>query len=202
MGTIGEVIYTSTTEIIGQCRRNCSPPSYGSFILLGKQKECVGVVYNVETTWIDPNRRPLALGIEEDQIPRMHPQLAALVRSQFHALLIGTMTNRAFEYGLPQTPPILHAQVEVCNSEQIQRIGGDLGFLRMIYASGKSSTEDLLLSVCRCILEAFDRKRNIAIHLGKAVTELYRDDYDTLKRFIARLEQWQQTSNKIPEFLV
>ncbi|RJP30180.1 MAG: hypothetical protein C4527_10200 [Candidatus Omnitrophota bacterium] len=187
---IGEVVNTSTTEIVGQCRRNGRPPAFGSFIQVGVEICRIGVVYNVETTSIDPNRRPSALGLSEEQLQRSYPQLSSLLRSQFQALLIGWLSDNRFVYGLPQTPPSLHAQVQPCRDEVIRCISRDLGFLRLIYASGKSATEDLLLGVCRSIIEAHERKRTEAVRVGKAVSELYRDDYDTLKRFITRLESW------------
>ncbi len=193
MKTTGEVIYTSTTEIIGQCRQNCRPPDFGSFIRVGKEAPCIGVVYNAETTSIDPNRRPMALGLPEDQLPQAYPQLASLLRSQFHALLVGLMDKDGFQYCLPRTPPTLHAQVNECLDDEIRTVSQDLGFLRLIYASGKSSTEDLLLSVSRCMIEAQGWKREEAIRIGKAVSEIYRDDYDTLKRIINRLESWLVT---------
>jgi len=187
---IGEVILTSTTEFVGQCRRNGQPPAHGAFIRVGREKRCVGVVYNVETTSIDPNRRPMALEIPEEEIPKAYPQLAGLLRSQFHAVAVGEYDRNAFRFGLPETPPALHARIELCDESEIREIGRDYGFLRLLYNSGKPSPEELLLSACRKIIDAHGGKREEAVRLGKAISELFRDEYDTLRRLLARLESW------------
>jgi len=185
---LGEIIYTSTTEIVGQCVRNQPSPAYGAFIRAGRENACIGVVYNIETASIDPHRRPSALGVPEDQLQQLYPQLAGLLRSEFQALLIGSLNEIRFQFGLPAIPPPLHAETRECGDEEVRRIGGDLGFLRLLYSSGKSSAEELLVSACRRLLSAYSWERSCAVRIGKAVSELFRDDYDSLRRIAARLE--------------
>ncbi len=186
----GELIFTSTTEITGQSLLEKPPFSFGAFVSAGQTIRCAGIVYNVETSSIDPHRRPSALGLSEDDFARHYPQYQMLLRSQFQAVLIGTFDATAFRYGLPATPPPLHAQVSECSRDEIREIGNDLGVLRLLFASGKSSPEELLLSTCQRILDADDRNRDTAVRIGKALSDLYRDDYDTLRRTIHRLESW------------
>lgn len=191
----GEVVFTSTTEIIGQCASLDAPFAYGSFVAAGKSNPCIGVVYNLETTSIDPGRRPAAIGVSEEDLPRLYPQLAGLLRCQFHALLIGRFSSDGFRYGLPGTPPALHSQVIACSSKQLQQIGQDLNFLRLIYASGKIAMEELLLSACRHLFESLtpdspSARRLEMVRMGKALCELYRDDYDSLRRMMGRVETW------------
>lgn len=187
---IGEIILTSTTEITGQCRREGPSFPYGSFIAAGREVRCIGVVYNVETTSIDPNRRPIALEKAEDEIARYYPQLQNLLRNQFQALLIGSIQKGAFRFGLPATPPGLHAQVTACTEEEIRAIGHQPGFLRILLDSGKSPTEELILGCCQHLLESLGWRSEHAERIGKALSDLYRDDYDTLRRIINRLESW------------
>lgn len=187
---LGELVFTSTTEITGQSLQDNPPFSFGAFVTAGKENRCAGVVYNVETTSIDPNRRPSALGLSEDDYARNYPQYKMLLRSQFQAVLIGTFEGDTFRYGFPATPPTLHAQVHGCTPDEIREIGRDLGVLRLLFASGKSSPEELLLCACQRILDACGRDRDTAVRLGKALSDLYRDDYDTLRRCIHRLELW------------
>ena len=187
---IGEIIVTSTSEITGQCRREWPIFEYGSLIAAGSPTGCIGIVYNVETTSIDPNRRPVALERSEGELERCFPHLKSLLRNQFQALLIGSMKNERFYYGLPATPPNLHAQVRLCTEEEIREIGEQPGFLRLVHDSGKSSSEELILSCCQHLLNALGWRDEHTIRIGKALSELYRDDYDTLRRLISRLELW------------
>ena len=190
MESIGEIIITSTSEITGQCRRGTPPFTYGSLISAGKTDRCMGVVFNVETTSVDPTRRATAFDMEEEQIRQRHPQLKMLLRNQFQALLIGSMHKNKFLYGLPATPPGLHAQIVPCSEDEIREIGANLGFLRLLYDSGKSSSEELILGCCRNLLDALGWRDEHAVRIGKALSDLYRDDYDALRRTINRLESW------------
>lgn len=186
----GEIIVTSTSEIIGQCRREGPVFAYGSYIAAGRDPRCIGVIYNVETTSLDPNRRPIALEKPEEEIERYYPQMKSLLRNQFQALLIGSMKNGMFRYGLPATPPGLHAQVTLCSEEEIRAIGDCPGFLRLLFDSGKSSSEELILSCCQHLLDSLGWRQEHTVRIGKALSDLYRDDYDTLRRLIQRLESW------------
>jgi hypothetical protein len=190
--SVGEVIVTNTSEIIGQCHRGVPTFEYGSFIMAGKTAQCVGVVYNVETASVDPNRRATAIEVDEDNLDKVHPHLKAMLRNQFYALLIGTMKNGKFQYGLPPTPPGLHAQVVPCSDDDILELRKQPGFLRIIHDSGKSSSEELILNCCRHLLYSFERNEK-ALSIGKALSDIYRDDYDALRRIINRLESWQNT---------
>lgn len=187
---IGEIIAASTSEITGQCRRERPVFAYGSYIAAGREPRCIGVVYNVETTSLDPNRRPIALERDEDELERNYPQLKSLLRNQFQAILIGTMQNGVFRYGLPSIPPGLHAQAIPCTEEEIRAIGEHPGFLRLLVDSGKSSPEELILCCCQRLLDALGWRNEHTLRIGKALSDLYRDDYDTLRRLIDRLESW------------
>lgn len=188
---LGEVIYTSTAEILGQSLPETGSFLYGSFVLAGKEFPCVAVVFNVETTSIDPHRRPMALGLPEEQIPQNFPYLSHLLRNQFQALLIGELHENGFYNGLPASPPAMHAQIRAASDSEIRRISQNLGFLRLLYNSGKSPVEELLAGVCRTLIRAHNNSREEMIRIGKAVSALYRDDYDTLRRLIGRLESKQ-----------
>lgn len=186
---IGEVIQTSTAEIAGECRRGQEGPAFGSLIVAGKAPACLAVVYNVETASPDSYRRPGALHMDEDEIPKKYPQLSLLLKKQFHALLIGEW-NGGLVYGLPRRPPALHAGVAICDEEMLRGAGAKLGFLRLLYDAGKPASEELLLCVCKTLLEAHGWRREEAVRIGKALSDLYRDDYETLRRITGRLEAW------------
>ena len=74
-------------------------------------------------------------------------------------------------------------------------IARDLGFLRLIFNFRKSPVEELLFAAGNSILNAVrnvnpQELKSEAVRLGKALCDLYRDDYDTLRRLMGRLETW------------
>ncbi|MBI1388774.1 MAG: hypothetical protein GC154_10040 [bacterium] len=187
---LGEIVQTSTVEITGHCHRGHEGPAFGAFISAGSDPACVAVVYNIETASLDSHRRPAALGIPEDEIPKRYPQLATLLKKQFQALLIGEWTRGAFRFGLPGRPPALHAGIKLCGDEELRGVMDDLGFLRWLRDSNRSAPEELMLWACKNLLEAHGWRREEAVRVGKAISDVYRDDYETLRRLIARLESW------------
>ena len=74
----GEIVFTSTTEIIIQSPMHTAPFAYGSFVLAGNNHmPCVGIIYNVETTSLDPGRKPMALGLSDEELLRLRPHSPA-----------------------------------------------------------------------------------------------------------------------------
>jgi hypothetical protein len=200
--TIGEIIQTSTREMMGQVWRKQQSPAFGSLVMAKvagpSNKECyaVGVVHNVQTTGADQSRLPAALEIAEEEIPMRHPQLSNLLRSYFHAYWIGLYTEsthkkdyKRFQPGLPNVPPQLHAGISCCIDDDIRVFFEDAGLFRNIYDASKGS-EELLIQVAVNVIEAYGSRPVEVVRIGKGFSTLYRDDYDTLRRIMARLERW------------
>jgi hypothetical protein len=185
---IGEVIYTSTTEITVQSQADVGPFCYGSLIRVGHESPCVGVIFNMETTSLDPHRRPMALGLPPGELEQTYPQFRHLLKNQFQALLIGQLLDSAFRYGLPAQPPRIHDHVRPCSQDEIQAISLEPGFLRLLQNSAKSVEEELLVSVCRTMIEAHQHDRRELVRIGKALSTIFHDNYDSLRRILTRLE--------------
>lgn len=188
-----EVVQAGAAEVSGQCRSGFGSPDFGSLILSGASHACVGVVYNVESVSLEPNRRPSALGLSQEELRRLHPQLSVLLREQFQALLIGTFDGNGFRYGLPARPPSLHSEIFLCEEDDIRVLGAEPTFLRLLYASNKPHTEELMLAVCKTLIESYGWRQEETVRIGKAVSEIYRDDYETLRRILSRMEAWLKT---------
>lgn len=186
----GEVVAVNTREITGQLWRGRRPPGYGTFVRIGEALRAVGVVHNIETLSLDASRRPMALERREAEIPRAFPQLPGLVRVQFQALLIGQYEGDRFRFGVPGTPPPLHAEIRGCLDGEIREIARDLGFFRFLLDAGSVNAEELILRTCHCVLEAHGHRREEAVRAGRALSDVFRDDYDALRRVMIRLEAW------------
>lgn len=200
--TIGEIIQTSTREMMGQVWRKQQAPAFGSLVMAkvaspsSKETYAVGIVHNVETTGADPSRLPAALEIDEKEIPMRHPQLSSLLRSYFHAYWIGLYTesthkndDKRFQPGLPNIPPQLHAGIALCIDDDIRMFFDDASLFRNVFDASKGS-EELLIQVAMNVIEAYGSRPVEVVRIGKGLSSLYRDDYDTLRRILTRLERW------------
>ena len=90
---LGEVVEASTTQIVAQCYELYTSPPLGSLVrcgtsdTTGEDGDAVyGIVYEVSTHSIDPGRRPIARGRDEDDedaVYEANPQLSRLLSTEF-----------------------------------------------------------------------------------------------------------------------
>lgn len=188
-----EVIATSTSEITGQCRTGSQPPGFGAFLSAGQSPVCIAVLYSLESVSMDPSRRPSAMGYSPEQLASRHPQLAMLMRQNLHALLIGSWDGASFRYGLPERPPGIHDEIRLCEPEYVHHLSENLGFLQLLHRSLPVFQEEIILATSRTLLSVAgnqdaDTFQQRAVHIGKTISSIYRDDYDSLRRIMNRLE--------------
>lgn len=193
----GEVIAASTVDVAGQCRRGALAPRLGELIVIESAERCVAVVSQASSTSLDSSRKPSALGLSPEEMQRRYPQMAYLIRLEFTALLVGWFHGEGFRAGLPQRPPGLHEEIRLCSEEELRLVGEQPACLRLIYNADSPAPEELLLAVCRHLLTAYGWREEEARRLGKALASIYRDDYETLRRVVERLEEWLK-SNPLP----
>ena len=65
---VGEIVESSTTELIAEARELHGAPSFGQFIRVEGDMPVVGIVFNVFTHSLEPNRRPTAYGKTEQEL--------------------------------------------------------------------------------------------------------------------------------------
>ncbi|MBT4497415.1 MAG: hypothetical protein HOC74_06825, partial [Gemmatimonadetes bacterium] len=86
---LGEVIESSTTEFVAESCELHGAPSFGRFVRVVSEVPIIGIVFNVFTQSIEPNRRPTAYGKTEEELRLEQPQIFELLRTEFQALVIG-----------------------------------------------------------------------------------------------------------------
>ena len=133
---IGEVIEASTGEFMAQCYELHQPPPFGSLVKAREgEVEIYGVVSRAETTSIEPGRRPIARGREEDEeedVFRSSPQLARLLRTDFTAMVVGHEEGQKLHHYLPPRPAKIHSFVYLCDAEEVEKFSQSLDFLSIL----------------------------------------------------------------------
>ncbi|MFC1873665.1 hypothetical protein ACFLW3_02515 [Chloroflexota bacterium] len=115
---VGEVIEAGTTDFVAQCYELYQSPPLGSLVKTTDRPVALyGIVYNVATTSLEPGRRPLARGKDENSeeaIYNSNPQLAKLMRTEFSALVVGHRNGEKLYHYLPPRPTRIHGFVYQC----------------------------------------------------------------------------------------
>ncbi|MDO8671348.1 MAG: hypothetical protein Q7O66_07940 [Dehalococcoidia bacterium] len=189
---VGEVIESGTTEFIAQCYELHEAPPFGSLVRVGDGSLAVyGLVYNVTTASLDPGRRPIARGKDEEDeaaVFRNNPQLAKLFRTDFTCLVAGYGIAGQVHHFLPPAPPRVHAFVYECTVEEVAAFTMSLDFLSSLLSSGFSGPGDeLAAAFLRLAGKARIDDNGFLVRAGKELAVLLSGDLRRLNAILRRM---------------
>lgn len=189
---IGEVVEASTTEFIAQTYELHQAPSFGSFVRTSDGTvDIYGVVHLARTSGIDPGRRPLARGKDEqseEDIYRNNPELSELLRTEFTAATIGFRDASAVSQFLPPRPPRIHAFVYDCSAAEVVAFTDRLDFLQTMITAGIRGPVDELIAACiRRAVQARNGDRAFLVRAGKELAMLLGSEVTRLNGILRRI---------------
>ena len=184
---LGEVVESSTTEFVAEACELHGAPSFGRFVRVDAEWPIIGIVFNVFTHSIEPNRRPVAYGKTEDELRLEQPQIFELLRTEFQALVIGYMDDRGPVQTLPPQPARIHSFVRLCEAEEVCDFTRTDDYLRSILNTAKIPTDELVIAALRQTVEAHGNSRPYLVQMGKELSRLLGEDYDRLSSIVRRV---------------
>jgi len=190
---VGEVIEASTTGFTAQCYELYQMPPLGSLVKTGDSAaELYGIVYNATTTSLEPGRRPIARGRDEESeeaIYRSSPQLAKLLRSEFEALVVGYKEGDRLYQHLPPQPARIHGFVYQCSPDELKDFGKSFDFLNIILnAHLPVPGEELVAASLRRMSQAHDDQRAFLVAAGKELAILLSGNLNQLNAILGRIK--------------
>jgi hypothetical protein len=190
---VGEVIEASTTGFTAQCYELYQMPPLGSLVKTGDSAvELYGIVCNAATASLEPGRRPIARGRDEDSeeaIYRSSPQLAKLLRSEFGVLVVGHREGDRLYQHLPPRPARIHGFVYQCSPDEVKDFGKSFDFLNIILnARLPVPGEELVAASLRWMSQAHEDQRAFLVAAGKELAILLSGDFVQLKSILGRLK--------------
>jgi len=194
MQRVGEVIEASTTDFVAQCYELYQMPPLGSLVKTRDLPvELYGIVYNAATTSLEPGRRPIARGKDEDseeEIYRSSPQLLKLLKSEFGALVVGHRQGDKLYHHLPPQPARIHSFVYLCPPEEVKEFGQSFDFLNMLINTRLPvPTEELVAASLRQMSQAYEDQRAFLVAAGKELAILLSGNLNQLKAILGRIRE-------------
>lgn len=191
---IGEVIEASTAEFIAECYELHNAPSLGSLVrTTDGTVEIYSVIYNAVTESIEPGRRPVARGKDkarEEDIYRENPQLSRLLRTEFHALVVGCREEGCIRHYLPPRPARVHSFVYQCSRDEVSQFTESFDFLNILVNTRVTGSGDELVAAClRCAAEAYDDKHTFLVKAGKELAVLLGGELQRLDAILRRVKR-------------
>jgi hypothetical protein len=203
---IGEVIQTSTTEFLAQCLEpeNLSFPSmppFGSWVKSIDEEsgnKILAIVTYVTTSPIDSVHRARALGLSLSELKEQQPQIFAMLKTEFRAVIVGFETppishngssspqGTIYQY-IPPRPPQIHQAVYTAQASEITNFTDDPNFLRILLSLQDSPVESLIAAVLREVYRLRGGDRQWLINAGRTLSVLLKNDYDCLKFILSQV---------------
>ena len=186
-GELGEVIESSTTELVAEARTLHGAPPFGSFVTIASEYNIVGIVSGATTKSAEPNRRPVAFGKTEQELRAEQPQIFELLRTEFSVLLVGHLVDGDPVHYLPPQPARIHSFVRGCDDRIVQDFTRTDDYLRCILGSGNLPADQLIPAALRTAHRAHGSAPEYLVRAGKELARLLRDDYDRLGAILRRV---------------
>ena len=193
---IAEVIETSTSEFLAQCLepedlKLAVMPTFGSIVKAADEEsgnQIFAVVYHATTAPIDSVHRARALGMSLDELREEQPQIFAMLKTEFKAVIIGfkSPTGQMYQY-LPPRPPQIHQGVYQCDIDEVIKFSEQLDFLRTLLQLQGAPVEALTAATIREIHHLRARDRSWLVTAGRTVSMILKDDYDRLRYVLSQM---------------
>jgi len=191
-GRVGEVVEASTTSFLSHCHELYNSPHLGSLVRTGGQEHVYGVVAEVRTQNLDPGRRPIAMGENEETeeaVYERHPQLTRLLSTEFHAVVVGHDDNGTILRHLSPVPPRIHSFVYTCNDDEVRDFSGSLEFLPVLFATPVGPQDEVVASFLHQASRCHDDREGFLIAAGKVMAPLLSGQMQRLNAILGRLAQ-------------
>jgi len=190
----GEVIQASTTEFTAQCYELYQLPPLGSLVKTRDEElELYAVVYNATTTSLEPGRRPIARGRDEDSeeaIYKSSPQLEKLLKSEFNALVVGHKAGDKIYHYLPPKPARIHSFVYLCPPQEVRDFSQSFSFLNILLNTNLPLPQDELIAAClRQMSQVQEDRHTFLVAAGKQLATLLSGDFAQLGAILERMRQ-------------
>ncbi len=190
---VGEIIEASTSDFVAQCYELYELPPLGSLVKTKNGAlDIYGIVCHATTGSLEPGRRPIARGRDEESeeaIYQSSPQLSKLLRSEFTALVVGHREKDKINQYLPPNPARIHGFVYQCPPDEVREFGQSLGFLTLLVNTNLPvAKEEIIPAALRLMSQAQEDSHSFLVAAGKELAVMLGGQYNQLKAILGRLK--------------
>ena len=189
---VGEVVEASTADFVAQCYELYQLPPLGSLVKTGDElAELYGIVFQAATSSLEPGRRPIARGRDEESVEAVYqssPQLSRLLKSEFGALVVGhRREDRVYHY-LPPQPARIHGFVYLCPAPEVKAFSQSLAFLDMLVGARLPVSGAELISAClRQMSQVQEDPRAFLVAASRELAVLLSGQLDQFQAILERI---------------
>ncbi len=186
-----EVVESSLLHFKAQAWQWDTFAEFGSLVTVeSKQRIIIGIVHDIQTGSIDPQRYPFAYQKTESELLAEQPQIFSFLKTTFSCLILGYQEKGKMYYTLSPEPPKIHAFVQQAHTNFLKTFFYTDLYLHLIFnaTSVVANIDELLLALLK-------QKKQIGIlsavkiqDLAQTFSLLTGNDYRRLKLFLQRAQ--------------
>jgi hypothetical protein len=187
---IGEIVETSSTHFVAQACELGRAPALGSLVKVNYAPEVFGLVSRVRTAGLEPGSQAVMRGrdgLRDEAIYLENPDLRAVLRTDFTALIVGFCQDGELRQYLPPQPPALHWSVYECSAGEIAEFSDQLHYFETVLAVSDVPAEELLAANLRLVREARPLDPDFNLRAGRELARLLKNDYARLSTILRRI---------------
>lgn len=186
-----EVIESSLGHFLSQSWEWNEAVPFGSLVVAQtKQRTILGIVYQIQTGSLDPQRYPFTYKKTQEELLREQPQIFEFLKTNFSSIIIGYMEHDRIHYQLAPLPPQIHSFVGPASTSLARQC-----FARDIYLQGLFAAANLVGNVDELLLAILNYQSSLQILDAKKIGPLMQtyslltgNDYRRIKLFLQRVE--------------
>lgn len=187
---IGEIVETSTTHFVAQACELGQAPAFGSLVKVNCAPEIFGLVSRVKTAGLEPGSQAVMrgrAGVRDEAIYLENPDLKAVLRTDFTALIVGFCQDGEVRQYLPPQPPTLHWSVHECSQSEVGVFSDRLDYFETVLAVVDVPAEELLAANLRLVRQARPLEPDFNLRAGRELARLLQNDYTRLSAILRRI---------------
>ena len=187
---VAEVVEASTIEFTAQCYQLYDAPPLGSLVRCGDDNAVFGIVFEVATRSMDPTRRPIARGRDEETEEAVYlnnPQITRLLLTDFRSAVVGHRSDGDLRRFLAPLPPRIHSFVYRCSDEELRGFSDSLDFMPILFALPVSATDDVVAAFLRLASASHPEPERFLVDAGKELASLMGGQLQRLNSVLRRL---------------
>lgn len=185
-----EVIESSLSGWIAQSWQWDTFPSFGSLVSIAqKERAHIGIVYQVQTGSMDPNRYPFPYKKTEEQLLKEQPQIFEFLKTTFNCLSIGYYQKGHIYYTVAPQPPKIHAFIEPIEHDLMKQFFSSEKYLHLLFNAGTKidNLDELLVALLHHQQEQKALSEAKLNRFMQTFSLLTGNDYRRMKLFMQRV---------------
>ena len=166
-------------------------PAFGSLVRVDSPTGPIfGLVFDVQTGGLEAGAQAVMRGrrgVRDEAIFQENPDLRAVLRTSFSALIVGFREAGRIRQYLPPYPPRLHWSVYACDADETAAFGEQLDYLQTVLGAADAPADELAAAHLRLARAARAFEPSFETRAGRELARLLKRDYDRLSAILRRL---------------